>query len=45
MRAHSNLRGWVATDVCDPIGVGSAIASFGAQIRGPGHRPSRRQGV
>lgn len=33
MRAHPNLRGWVATDASGPIGIGRAMASLGAQGR------------
>jgi ribose transport system substrate-binding protein len=33
MRAHPNLRGWVASDASGPIGIGRAIASLGAKGR------------
>jgi ribose transport system substrate-binding protein len=33
MKAHPNLRGWVASDASGPIGIGRAIASLGAQGR------------
>ena len=33
MRAHPNLRGWVASDASGPIGIGRAIASLGARGR------------
>ena len=33
MKAHPNLRGWVASDASGPIGIGRAIASLGAKGR------------